>query len=453
MDTFEYIREPELKRVRYAEKESSENQFHQQFQQPRLLIDSNYTLDSTDLQVPQILDRLKNSYRLPNGSSSSELHLPPGSQFVVEGERTSQNPETYLNQDDMLESLRLANTHLKKENDKKEFLIQDLLKKLHDSLETIRMQAHQIKELQMALSTTNGMNPISGSMDFQKPPPPPDQLDDKVFKVPAPVSRPPKLESPQLELRVLQQPPSQAVYQRILRPFPTVSVVGFNSATMSNNLFVEVNLLTQSDNDPQALYQNLYKQTISSAEGDKKNLMIGGQRVQRSELGSSPDTLVVVFRKLKILSTTAQQGGAFFVLQFVLKRYVDNQFENVEGVACVISDPIEVFSHTLYLKGRPAPSPTNVNTYHKKSKKGEAKEEKSATGVAKNIVSQANSLATNNPFGQRNSLSGRNSIQLDTPNNSTKGAYPLEIRDALSSLVAASVAADAQNNSTNLTPL
>lgn len=122
----------------------------------------------------------------------------------------------------------------------------------------------------------------------------------------------------------------------------------------ANSLFVEVNLLVQDDHNIHALYPNV-SNFGKGIDGDKKNLMIGGQLVQRSESGSSSDTLIVVFRKLKILTTTAQQGGSFFLLKFTLKRYVDNQFEAVSNVIPVLSDPIEVFSHTLYLKGRPVP--------------------------------------------------------------------------------------------------
>jgi hypothetical protein len=156
-----------------------------------------------------------------------------------------------------------------------------------------------------------------------------------------------------LELRILTQPPSQAIYQRILRPFPTVAITGVsNMKGAANSLFVEVNLLVQDDHNIHSLYPNNFGKAL---DGEKKNLMIGGQLVQRSESGSSSDTLIVVFRKLKILTTTAQQGGSFFLLKFTLKRYVENQFEAVSNVLPVLSDPIEVFSHTLYLKGRPVP--------------------------------------------------------------------------------------------------
>ena len=101
----------------------------------------------------------------------------------------------------------------------------------------------------------------------------------------------------------------------------------------ANSLFVEVNLLVQDD-QAHSLYPNMpnYGKLSGSLDGEKKNLMIGGQLVQRSESGSSSDTLIVVFRKLKILTTTAQQGGSFFLLKFTLKRYIDNQFEPVPNV-------------------------------------------------------------------------------------------------------------------------
>lgn len=53
------------------------------------------------------------------------------------------------------------------------------------------------------------------------------------------------------------------------------------------------------------------------------------------------------FRKLKILSTTQQQG-TLFRLQFTLKHYVGTNFCPIPGVVA-FSDTIEVFSHTLYL--------------------------------------------------------------------------------------------------------
>jgi hypothetical protein len=54
-----------------------------------------------------------------------------------------------------------------------------------------------------------------------------------------------------------------------------------------------------------------------------------------------------VFKKLKILSTSQQQG-TLFRLRFQLRRYLGTEFETVPNVF-VISNPIEVFSHTQYL--------------------------------------------------------------------------------------------------------
>jgi hypothetical protein len=45
---------------------------------------------------------------------------------------------------------------------------------------------------------------------------------------------------------------------------------------------------------------------VNNVEKDKN--LLGGQLVQRSEPGSTPNSLVVVFRKLKVLTTSAQQG-------------------------------------------------------------------------------------------------------------------------------------------------
>eukprot|EP01119_Soliformovum_irregulare_P015772 TRINITY_DN4494_c0_g1_i1.p1 TRINITY_DN4494_c0_g1~~TRINITY_DN4494_c0_g1_i1.p1 ORF type:complete len:326 (-),score=84.37 TRINITY_DN4494_c0_g1_i1:265-1242(-) len=199
-----------------------------------------------------------------------------------------------------------------------------------------------------------------------------------------------------LELRVLQQPPNQAVYQRILRPFPTVAVLGVSSLGQNNNLFVEVSLLKQDEHDAQTFYQGVYPISKSNSPLEEKKNLIGGQLVQRSEAGSSPDSLVVVFRKLKILTTTAQQGGAFFLLKFVLKRYVDNSFETVPNVTCAISDPIEVFSHTLYLKGRPktnSPSPRTAKRNASRAVKPEAGSGDNAAIAAATVLMNARAQA------------------------------------------------------------
>src|SRR5207248_2547439 len=100
-----------------------------------------------------------------------------------------------------------------------------------------------------------------------------------------------------LELHVVQQPPSQAVYQRILRPFPTVVVKGVSNIKSWNNLFIECSLMKQTETTLHPLANNLYTYKNQTCENDKKpGILIGGQLVQRSEMGTNPDTLIVVFR-------------------------------------------------------------------------------------------------------------------------------------------------------------
>jgi hypothetical protein len=91
----------------------------------------------------------------------------------------------------------------------------------------------------------------------------------------------------------------------------------------NSNLFVEATLL-RSDSDVEL------------------PLCIEGNRIVRISNG-----VFATFKKLKILSTSQQQG-TLFRLKFTLKRYVGNVFEQIVS-ATAITDPIEVFSHTLYL--------------------------------------------------------------------------------------------------------
>mmetsp|Transcript_7680 Transcript_7680/g.10597 ORF Transcript_7680/g.10597 Transcript_7680/m.10597 type:complete len:531 (+) Transcript_7680:75-1667(+) len=143
----------------------------------------------------------------------------------------------------------------------------------------------------------------------------------------------------QYQLRIARQPPARTVYQRILKPFPAVMLVGgsTNMETTNTNLFVEATLL-RSDSDVEL------------------PLCIEGNRIVRISNG-----VFATFKKLKILSTSQQQG-TLFRLKFVLKRYVGNVFEQIQH-AHVVSNPIEVFSHTLYLteKQEVAPPPPTVH--------------------------------------------------------------------------------------------
>jgi len=108
---------------------------------------------------------------------------------------------------------------------------------------------------------------------------------------------------------------------------PLLCLIGSGALSEAqSNLFVEATLL-RSDSDVEL------------------NQILDGSKVIRISTG-----VFATFKKLKILSTTQQQG-TLFRLKFQLKRYVGNVFEIIEG-ASVTSNPIEVFSHTQYLNER-----------------------------------------------------------------------------------------------------
>jgi len=164
---------------------------------------------------------------------------------------------------------------------------------------------------------------------------------------------------PLFQLRIVRQPPNRTVYQRILKPFPSVMLIipnsepvtiggidstngdSINSGRSINihfNLFVEVSLI-RNDNEVE----------LDCLEGNKIVRVSG-------------NGIFATFKRLKILSTS-QQMGTSFRLKFILKRYAaNNQFETI-GTAIAISSPIDVFSHTLYLneKNTVFPSFPTVN--------------------------------------------------------------------------------------------
>eukprot|EP00005_Dracoamoeba_jomungandri_P006015 CAMPEP_0174262348 /NCGR_PEP_ID=MMETSP0439-20130205/12922_1 /TAXON_ID=0 /ORGANISM="Stereomyxa ramosa, Strain Chinc5" /LENGTH=563 /DNA_ID=CAMNT_0015347043 /DNA_START=89 /DNA_END=1780 /DNA_ORIENTATION=- len=128
------------------------------------------------------------------------------------------------------------------------------------------------------------------------------------------------------QIRIARQPPPKTVYQRILKPFPSVMLL--SGQDNDANLFVEATLL-RSDNET----------SLSQC--------IDGNRIVRISNG-----VFATFKKLKILSTSQQQG-TLFRLKFTLKRYAGSAaaFEDIPNCS-VISHPIEVFSHTQYLNDK-----------------------------------------------------------------------------------------------------
>jgi hypothetical protein len=126
--------------------------------------------------------------------------------------------------------------------------------------------------------------------------------------------------APAFQLHVASQPPARVVYQRILKPFPQVQVLG-----------------------PHQQYQNLYiEATLLRRDTHEEVPHLDGNTLVRVWNGFA------TFRKLKVTSTS-QQSGTLFQLKFSLKQY---DSANFKPMACntVISEPIEVFSHSQYLK-------------------------------------------------------------------------------------------------------
>ncbi|KAH3756840.1 calcium-activated BK potassium channel [Pelomyxa schiedti] len=175
-------------------------------------------------------------------------------------------------------------------------------------------------------------HPSSAPNTTPAPPPPPPPT--------TPTSTQPSPLSGSLSLKIARQPPNKTVYQRILRPFPSVMMIGPTAQLSTENLFIEATLW-RSDNETEL------------------PTFLEGTKIVRISAG-----VFATFKRLKILCTTQQQGTQFCV-RFTLKHYIGNDFFTVQG-ATALSDPIEVFSHTLYLNerkeasGQPAPTVIEV---------------------------------------------------------------------------------------------
>jgi len=340
-----------------------------------------------------------------NGPNSSMYNFQPR----LEKPQNLNSSDTL---DDSLEPIHSAYSFLKNELERKEIVIRDLVDRLQNALENIQKQSITIRDLKLKMEQLQHQQqiyqltnnpPLTEHLNSLSPPSSktavpfsssPSRSENKLnnssyspshekpieLSSSSPLSSPvrinhsneqsenncvdksfnelpmysesgnslgetfgPQASSPSngVYLKLITQPPSQAIYQRILRPFPGVMVVGSLESSYSN-YFIEVSLLKKSSSFDKVDYHPVtwFKNGGSPLEGDKEKNLINGQ---------------AVFRKLKILTTSCQHG-AFFVLKFTLKRYVNSLVEVVPFVKPIISNPIEVFSHTLYLK---SPGPKN----------------------------------------------------------------------------------------------
>ena len=233
--------------------------------------------------------------------------------------------------------LEIENQILREKNDK-------LHKQVYEMSHTLQTKDKQIKKLQDILALYQ-LEDISRG----EPRTPESNLTPTVHspsQCPSPLQ--PALNPERFFLSIIEQPPSQAIYQRILKPFPTVSVSGIPESLRSN-LYVNVTLVKQSPNS-----DTFTKCGGEPLEGDNRNAVPLSSSSASSSAALSRDDAIVVFRKLKILTTSSQQGGADFVLKFSLQRLTQtasgqNVFEDL-NIPSVYSTAISVYSHTLYLK-------------------------------------------------------------------------------------------------------
>ncbi len=148
---------------------------------------------------------------------------------------------------------------------------------------------------------------------------------------------------------VLTTPPAtNTVYHKLLKPFPTVTVEGMSDL---RRCFVSV---------------DLFKAEAPGRPLREPVPYLEGERVIEVK------DKAAVFRKLKINTTTTSVGSAFALRFQLLRKGEGNTSALVPGVV-VVSGPLNVFSHTSYLKdSKPASKPKE-----KRRKKADSGEEDS----------------------------------------------------------------------------
>jgi hypothetical protein len=141
------------------------------------------------------------------------------------------------------------------------------------------------------------------------------------------------VDSPKLQLKLLKQCDDKTVYHKILKPYPTLELIGGDNV---HELKVQA---------------ELYKHTEHPSDADEQLPYLEGERVVGFESGRQ---CYAYFKKLKFSGTSTQIGGAPFMLKFqVVRDVVVGELHRVVAVPglAVYSKPIFVYSHTTYLKG------------------------------------------------------------------------------------------------------
>lgn len=176
------------------------------------------------------------------------------------------------------------------------------------------------------------------------------------------------------ELKIATQPPGKTVYQRILKPFPSVvltpkvatddegpvllaALANAAASSGSGNTTRKDGSTTAAVSQQQFLnsaqHAGLFVEAslVRSDTGAPVAKCLDGNSMTRFERSSwNGGVLTATFKKLKILSTSQQLQGALLRLKFTLKKYTGASFTTVNiPNRSVLSQPIEVFSHSQYL--------------------------------------------------------------------------------------------------------
>lgn len=131
----------------------------------------------------------------------------------------------------------------------------------------------------------------------------------------------------QLQLTIIEQPPERCVYKRNIKPGPTVVVSGGTT------------------NDLTSLAVAILLYRCDTNTNESRNLS------GHTPIDVTPSR-VVVFRRLKILSTSHQLSETLFVLRFELRRYHNGPIGvgDYEVLNVATSTPINVVSHSTQLR-------------------------------------------------------------------------------------------------------
>lgn len=148
-------------------------------------------------------------------------------------------------------------------------------------------------------------------------------------------------------MQIAVQPPSKTVYQRILKPFPSVYLIlpPLHTNVSGDPLSLLYEALSAKSHEEGVFVE---ASVVRNDNGDPLDRAIDGQATARLERsGWNSGVYTATFKKLKLLTTSQQRSGSKFSLCFRLKCSSLALGSLADMV--VISNPIEVFSHSQYL--------------------------------------------------------------------------------------------------------